>query len=563
MAEHSSSIDDESQGYILKSLEDMRRKLLDLTSRNRLLNFPVNQKHSSLRIINELPDQLFQTLRSEQVMQFAPVPDPTKAQLQQFGYLEKNASSTEEKATKPLPDAKTWAGKLGINTSYELLSSAQNNISSEDYDLVIKARYVILEHLKENGGSLAGIRSTEANSGLLGEYLDSLLTRLGYKDSGEFERDTKAGKPLRKPSVQASLTDDQIQTLYYPAELEAVLRSIHGKAQVAIEETGAGILYLSLGFLEWYESEDSDKARLAPLFTIPVTLEKGKLDPQAGLYRYHLRYTGEDIIPNLSLHEKLQGDFGIALPSLDDEMLPETYFKQIQAIIEKNKPRWKVRRYGALSLLNFSKMLMYLDLDPERWPEGSKNLLNHEVIKRLFTSQADNNSGTESLSKEYSIDTLGNIHEKFPLVYDADSSQHSALIDAVNGENLLIEGPPGTGKSQTITNLIAAAMLNGKKVLFVAEKLAALEVVKHRLDKAGLGDFCLELHSHKSHKRKVLEDIQKRLHNPSLQKTPAQIDADISRYEDLKSQLNSYAQEINEIWKHTGLTIHQILTGAT
>lgn len=151
MAKHSSSIDDESQGYILKSLEDMRRKLLDLTSRNRLLNFPINQKHSSLRIINELPDQLFQTLRSEQVLQFAPVPDPTKAQLQHFGYLEKNVSSAEEKATKSLPDAKTWAGKLGINTSYELLSSAQNNISSEDYELVIKARDVILEHLQENG----------------------------------------------------------------------------------------------------------------------------------------------------------------------------------------------------------------------------------------------------------------------------------------------------------------------------------------------------------------------------------------------------------------------------
>ncbi|ERK17327.1 DNA helicase related protein [Pantoea sp. AS-PWVM4] len=496
-------------------------------------------------------------------MQFAPVPDPTKAQLQQFGYLEKSASIAEEKATKSLPDAKTWAGKLGINTSYELLSSAQNNISADDYELVIKARDVILEHLKENGGSLAGIRSTEANSGLPVEYLNSLFTQLGYKDIGEFERDTKAGKPLRKPSVQAFLIDDQIQTLYYPAELEAVLRSIHGKAQVAIEETGAGILYLSLGFLEWYESEDSDKARLAPLFTVPVTLEKGKLDPQAGLYRYHLRYTGEDIIPNLSLQEKLQGDFGIALPNLDDETLPENYFKQVQAIIEKNKPRWNVRRYGALSLLNFSKMLMYLDLDPERWPQGSKNLLNHEVIKRLFTSQAGNNSNIEDLSREYSIDTLDNIHEKFPLIYDADSSQHSALIDAVDGVNLVIEGPPGTGKSQTITNLIAAAMLNGKKVLFVAEKLAALEVVKHRLDKAGLGDFCLELHSHKSHKRKVLEDIQQRLHNPALQKTPAQIDAEISRYEELKSQLNSYAQEINEIWKNTELTIHQILTGAT
>ncbi|PHM60604.1 hypothetical protein Xsto_03833 [Xenorhabdus stockiae] len=565
MAEHPSSVNDDSQGYILKSLEDMRRKLLDLTSRNRLLNFPITQRLSSLRIVNGLPDQLFQTLMSEQVMHFSPVPEPTKAQLQQFVSLGKEASSVsvEVKAKKSLPDAKTWAGKLGINTHYVLPSCVQYNVSSEDYELVIKARNVILEYLKNNDGSLTGIRSAEANSELSCEHLDTLLTRLGYKDIDEFERDTKSGKPLRKPLLQTSTADDQIQTLYYPAELEAILRSIYSKAQVAIEETGAGILYLSLGFLEWYESDDSDKARLAPLFTIPVTLEKGKLDPQAGLYRYHLRYTGEDILPNLSLQEKLQSDFGIALPNLDDEMLPEDYFKQIQAIIEKNKPRWQVRRYGALSLLNFSKMLMYLDLDPERWPQGSKNLLNHEVIKRLFTSQTEDSSNVTSLSTEYPIDTFDNIHEKFPLIYDADSSQHSALIDAVNGDNLVIEGPPGTGKSQTITNLIAAAMLSGKKILFVAEKLAALEVVKHRLDKAGLGDFCLELHSHKSNKRKVLEDIQKRLHNPSLQKTPTKIGAEISRYEDLKGQLNSYAREINEVWKNTELTIHQILTGAT
>ncbi|EJL90176.1 DUF4011 domain-containing anti-phage protein Hhe [Pantoea sp. GM01] len=564
MAEHSSSDDDGSQAYILKALEDMRRKLLDLTSRNRLLNFPVAQKHSSLRIVDELPDQLYRSLISEEPMQFAAVPDPSILQLQQFGFINKDENSTDEKNKKSMPDAKTWAAKLGINTSYELLSQPKDNVSAEDYQLVVKAWQDILESLKETTTPLAGAWNNALQSEPPAPRLITSLIQLGYKDLGEFERDAKAGKPLRTPSIRKSLTDDQIQTLYYPSELEAMLRSLHGKAQVAIEETGAGILYLALGFLEWFESEDSDKARLAPLFTIPVTLEKGKLDPQAGLYRYHLRYTGEDILPNLSLQQKLQGDFGIALPDHSDDLLPETYFKQIQTIIEKSKPHWTVRRYGALSLLNFSKMLMYLDLDPDRWPQGNKNLLNHEIIKRLFTSQAgdalDRASGG---SNEYAIDNFSDIHEKFPLIYDADSSQHSALIDSVNGENLVIEGPPGTGKSQTITNLIAAAMLNGKKVLFVAEKLAALEVVKHRLDKAGLGDFCLELHSHKSHKRKVLEDIQKRLSNPALQQTTAQIDAEISRYEDLKNVLNSYAQEINQEWKNTGLTIHQILTGAT
>lgn len=551
---------DSSEAYVLKSLEDMRRKLLDLTARNRLLNFPIDKKHSSLRIINELPDQLYQTLVGDQVMQFAPVPEPTKAQLQEYGYLGKDDKQSEVNL-KSAPDAKVWASKLGLDTDFELFTKARFNVSDDEYLLVKKARAAIEQYLKDNKGQLSGIRQAKLNSGLPADKLDVLIHKLGYKDLGEFERETKMGKPLKSASVQASLTDNEIQTLHFPAELEALLRSIHGKAQTAIEETGAGILYLALGFLEWYESDDSNKARLASLFTIPVTLERGKLDPEAGLYRYHLSYTGEDILPNLSLREKLQSDFGLALPALDENMLPEAYFQQVQAMIGRNKPRWSVRRYGALSLLNFSKMLMYIDLDPARWPAGEKNIANHEVIKRLFTSQTGEGDGA-GVSVEYMIDEIDQIHKQFPLIDDADSSQHSALVDAVMGKNLVIEGPPGTGKSQTITNLIAAAILNGKKVLFVAEKLAALEVVKTRLDKAGLGDFCLELHSHKSHKRKVLDEIQKRINNRSLNIAPVHIEAEIARYEELKSDLNDYAREINQPWENTGITIHKILTGA-
>lgn len=552
---------DTAGAYVLKSLEDMRRKLLDLTARNRLLNFPIDKKHSSLRIINELPDQLYKTLIGDKVMQFVPVPDPTKAQLQQYGYLGKDEKQCEI-SLKAAPDAKAWAEKLGLRTDFELFTEAQPNVSNYEYQVIKKARNTIEQYLQNNNGLLSGIRRAGVNADLPTQQLAMLIQKLGYKDLGEFERDTKAGIPLRTASIQASLTDDDIQTLHFPSELEALLRSIHGKAKTSIEETGAGILYLALGFLEWYESDDSNKERYAPLFVIPVTLERGKLDSEAGLYRYHLSYTGEDILPNLSLREKLQSDFGIALPVLDENTLPEAYFQQVQAIIERNKPRWSVRRYGALSLLNFSKMLMYIDLDPARWPAGEKNIANHEVIKRLFTSQTGE-GGSSGVSAEYMIDEINQIHQQFPLIDDADSSQHSALIDAVMGKSLVIEGPPGTGKSQTITNLIAAAILNGKKVLFVAEKLAALEVVKTRLDKAGLGDFCLELHSNKSHKRKVLDEIQKRINNRSLDTPPLHIESEIARYEELKRELNDYAYEINQPWENTGLTIHEIFTGAS
>src|SRR5206468_5882639 len=111
---------------------------------------------------------------------------------------------------------------------------------------------------------------------------------------------------------------------------------------------------------------------------------------------------------------------------------------------------------------------------------------------------------------EHALDSEELASQVPSLIYDADSSQHSALVDALAGKNLVIEGPPGTGKSQTITNLIAAALVSGKTVLFVAEKLAALEVVRNRLDKAGLGLFCLELHSHRTQKKEFLEDLTAR-----------------------------------------------------
>ncbi len=471
------------------SLNAIRQKLLDLTARNRLLNFPINQRSSSIRVIDELPDQIFQTLVNEKTMQFASVPDPKYDELLEYGYIVKDDKGNN-KRIKSAPDAKEWAKTIGLNTDYELPKVEDDQ-----------------PHTPEH-------------------------------------------------------TDHKIQLLYFPDEMEAQLRSIYNKAQTAIEETGAGILYLALGFLEWYESKESDKPRLAPLFTIPVMLERSKLDPKDGLYKFTLKYTGEDILPNLSLKAKLMHDFALGLPDLEEDTSPEHYFSQVAHIIEKAQPKWKVCRQACLGLLNFGKMLMYLDLDPSRWPEGEKNITQHAIINRFFSSKETKGDSSYS-NTEYLIDEIKEVHQDYALIDDADSSQHSALIDVMKGKNLVIEGPPGTGKSQTITNLIATAMLAGKKVLFVAEKLAALEVVKRRLDKAGLGDFCLELHSHKSQKRKVLDDIQTRLTNAEKLKSVIEIDAEIARYEDLKQRLNQYAEDINAVWEKTGKTIHQILSGAT
>lgn len=474
--------------FALDSLETLRRRLLDISARNRLLNFP-HGRVGNVRIIDELPNELHQMLLSEEELRFKPVPDPTRAQLVEAGYLGRQSPQTGEvlRGTKG-PTAAEWGQRLGFATSYDL----------------------------------------------------------------PFRRE-QGNNPRNH-------IDKGVQTLLFPSELETRLRALRAKAETAIEETGANICYAAFGFLEWYDGPESDTPRHAPLLLIPVRIAKGRLNAANGTYHYTVAYTGEEILPNLSLREKLRIDFQLALPELDDLTAPEDYFAAVQERVAKPQPRWRVRRMVTVALLNFSKLLMYLDLDPQRWPK-ERAITDHPIVSRFFSTQSQEGSGS-GFCDEHPIDDIAEIHQRYPLIDDADSSQHSALIDAVQGKNLVIEGPPGTGKSQTITNLIAAALAGGKRVLFVAEKLAALEVVKRRLDRAGLGDFCLELHSHKTQKRHVLEDIASRLSNQNHYRKPAQIEADIARYEALKDELRQYAELINSDWKQTGLSIHAILTSA-
>lgn len=478
-----------THGFAFDSLAAVRKKLLDLTGKNALLNYR-HPKSSCLRIIDELPDQIHQVMDTGKSFTFIPVPEPTERELIEAGYIEIDPL-TGKKEAKEYPTAEKWAKYLGLNISYELPPA-------------------------------------EAAA-----------------DGEQRHQDTK------------------LQSLLYAPELESRLRALRSKAESAIEESGSNILFLSLGFLEWYESRDSDVARNAPLFTLPVKLEREKLDRSQGIYRYTITLKDDGLISNITLMEKLAQDFDLVLPQIEEDTTPEAYFQHIENTILNHQPRWRIRRQASLVLLNFSKQLMYQDLDPDNWPKHAR-IDQHELIKSFFSSSGDSaGDGGLGYDEEHEIDQIADIHTKFPLIYDADSSQHSALIDAVQGHNLVIEGPPGTGKSQTITNLIAACIANGKKVLFVAEKMAALDVVKDRLDRAGLGDFCLELHSHKSNKLKILQDLQLRLNKQSEYRPPAEIQAEIERHEDLKDKLITYAEEINKTWRKTGLTVHQILNRAT
>jgi very-short-patch-repair endonuclease len=340
-----------------------------------------------------------------------------------------------------------------------------------------------------------------------------------------------------------------VQTLLFADQLERKLSGIRDGARTALSEMGVNILYAAFGYLEWYESDASDLKLFAPLLLHPLAMER-RLVRQT--YRYSIGSTGDDSEINLTLKERLLRDFGLVLPEFGEEDTPEQYLAKVEEAIREMK-RWRVRRFVTAGLFPFSRLVMYHDLDPERWPE-QKALYRHPVLVELL-------GGSDRSEALYAVDyevDRPEIEAKVPLlITDADASQFSAIVDVMDGKHLVIKGPPGTGKSQTITNIIAAALAKGLKVLFVAEKMAALEVVKKRLDEAGLGDFCLELHSTKANKKDVLESLRKRLelHPPAeiatLQRT-------IEEYERHRHQLTRYVELINQPFGSSGSSLQQL-----
>lgn len=458
---------------ILKALEKLRLRLLDLTRRNRLLNF----KHSPgkcIQFVDASPDSVFRRLMEggDKKIVLLPVPEPPRAEWETIA------------GRQAKPDAKDYAKKCGINPSFELTAGSEQ---------------------------------------------------------------TTGGITL--------------QTLFYAEDLERYCRKLQREMKSALEETGAHVLFLVLGFLEFPEPSPSDKTMTAPLIAVPVTIEKGDLNNETRCYRYHLAYTGDEVAENLSLKEKLRQDHGFDLPDFDDDVTePEEYFRKIQQAIH-GKDGWKVRRLMTLTLLSFTKMLLVRDIDPSKWPvddTGQSELTEHPIVRMVFEGVRHRDGSDAELGRDDVYDVDEHPRANLPLIYDADSSQHSALIDALSGRNMVIEGPPGTGKSQTITNLIAAAIAEGKTVLFLSEKMAALEVVKKRLSLAGLGDFCLELHSNKTQKKQVLEAIESRKNKRFP--LPSALRSQLNALEEKRQTLKAYADLINSVVGNAqGLTMYSVL----
>ena len=344
--------------------------------------------------------------------------------------------------------------------------------------------------------------------------------------------------------------DTKLQTAETDARLQEKLLNTYYAARTSIEEQGVNILYIALGMLNWFESESSEEVRKAPLILIPVTLERF-----TARERFKLRYTGEEVGENLSLQAKMRAEFGIAIPDLpeSDAFSISDFFDEVEKAINQHK-RWQVDRNAVeLGFFSFGKFMIYNDLDNDNWPQDAQPIA-HPVLLSLFGNGFADPPPT--VAEDAFIDDETDANNLYQVV-DADSSQLLAMLAVHEGRNLVIQGPPGTGKSQTITNIIANAIGQGKKVLFVAEKLAALEVVKRRLDAIHLGEACLELHSHKGSKKELHAELMRvlELGKPALQHLQQQV-ALLDRH---RQELNDYSKAVNTEIQNSGYTVQQLI----
>ena len=299
----------------------------------------------------------------------------------------------------------------------------------------------------------------------------------------------------------------------------AALKNIGRRAAESIEETGVGIAYIAAGFVYWTDTDGTQNK--SPLFLLPVQIER-----ESALHPYTIRIIDDEAIINPTFQYILDAKYGLKLPEYADEELAE-YFDKLSDI--SMRMNWRITKECILALFSFQKLNMYQDL-----MQNANSIAQNPLVCGIL--------GEGSFYGD-----MGETYEKPELhsVIDADSSQEEAITLAKAGKSFVLQGPPGTGKSQTITNIIAEALYDGKHVLFVSEKLAALKVVYDKLAKVGLADFCLELHSHKANKKNVIDELARTLRADKSTVTD-RVDSELSAKNELESKLNLYEHALHE-----------------
>ncbi len=326
---------------------------------------------------------------------------------------------------------------------------------------------------------------------------------------------------------------------------------IYRKAQTSLQEGGANTLYLALGFLLWKRSEKDSRRFRAPLILLPITLERKSVRSGVRMLSHD-----DETRFNTTLLRMLHNDFSINIEGLDSELPQDESGVDVTSIWNrirreiKDIPGFEVVEDVCLGHFSFAKYLMWKDL-----VDRTDTLRQNHVVEHLIDTPNTPFSSEVSFVEPSHLDRDYQPSDLLTAL-PADSSQVAAIATADRGKDFVIIGPPGTGKSQTIANMITHFLGKKKTVLFVSEKTAALEAVFRRLKDIGLGDFCLELHSNKARKAEVLGQLQRTLNSSC--NSPGDWRKKSADLKKLRGSLNLFVERLH-MERRNGLSLYQAM----
>lgn len=373
---------------------------------------------------------------------------------------------------------------------------------------------------------------------------------LGGRDAALYAQQNREN--LLEQYAKDALDRNEVLSPLTKAKLEAELIDLYRKSRSDLDEGGANTLFLALGFLKWKKSADDPRAYRAPLILLPVKLER-----KSALSGVTMVMHEDEPRFNLTLLELLRQDFELAIPGLDGALPTDESGVDVAKVWNmvrhavRDIPGFEVSRELMLGTFSFAKYLMWKDL-----ADRKDQLLNSPVVRHLIEKSGEGFGEVKDFPRAEDLDRKIDPSRLFaPLA--ADSSQLAAVVASAEGFDFVLDGPPGTGKSQTIANMIAHNLALGRRVLFVAEKMAALDVVYRRLEEKGLGEFCLEVHSNKTSKIEVLKQLERAWDKRDTLSADdwAREAAEVHR---LRDRLNGVVELLHQK-RPSGMTLHEAI----